>query len=393
MATALTTNLGLTTVEADDQVPEALTKDNFEILDQYVAATEMTNKSGAQVTAGDVVVADTTANNSFTTTTTASNPKVVGVVQETIANAAAGIVKHYGTSTVKVTGATSRGDWLRTSTTVGQADPVTSTNPPSGAFAIALSSSAGAGTVTAILLATATLGTLILPSSAAPATTTEGYIEWDSDDDVIVVGTGSAAKTIGMKTGAGLAATAAAPLAYDTTTGTFKVWDGSASVSVGPSGWKLAGSNTVEQTMTSATAGDLVTITGLTIPVTAAIMILTVFRKSAVAAQLSIGLKLNATVVAEADIASASGIGLTAATNEVQDGLSIVYIGPRSTNYLHGLTLEYTASGASGIQVGAKGAVVLTNAIPNATITDVIIRGDSDGSATLGVKEVFVLYL
>ena len=153
MATGATTNLNLTTVEADDQLPEAVVKANFEVLDQYVAATEMTNKSGSQRTAGDVVVVDTTTDNSFTTTVTANVNTTVGVVQETIANNAAGIIKHYGTTTVKVTAATSRGNWLVTSTTAGQASPVAQAEPPDGAFALALSASAGAGTVTALLLA------------------------------------------------------------------------------------------------------------------------------------------------------------------------------------------------------------------------------------------------
>jgi hypothetical protein len=59
MATDTTDNLGLTTVEAGDRLPETVSKDNFEILDQYVAATAMTNKSGSQRSAGDVVIADT----------------------------------------------------------------------------------------------------------------------------------------------------------------------------------------------------------------------------------------------------------------------------------------------------------------------------------------------
>ena len=155
MATGATTNLNLVTVEADDQLPESVVKANFEVLDQYVAATEMTNKSGSQVTAGDVVVAYTSTDNAFATTTTGANVKVVGVVQETIADAAAGIVKHYGTSTVKVTAATSRGDWLVTSTTAGKAAPSAAATPPSGAFAIALTASVGAGTITAALLSTA----------------------------------------------------------------------------------------------------------------------------------------------------------------------------------------------------------------------------------------------
>lgn len=195
MATETTPNLGLTTVEADDRLPEAAVNDNFDKIDAYVGASAMTNKSGAQRVAGEVVVADTTADSSFTTTTTANDSKIVGVVQETIADDASGIIKHHGPSLVKVTGATSRGDWLITSTTEGQADPDSSSAPPSGAFAIALTATGGAGTVTAMLVITAAGGTIILPSSTTPTPTAEGQIEWDSDNDRIVVGNGSGQTT------------------------------------------------------------------------------------------------------------------------------------------------------------------------------------------------------
>lgn len=158
MAEAQTTNLQLTTVQANDRLPESVSKTNFERLDSYVGATRLTNKSGAQVTAGDVVIADITTDSSFTTTTTAGHQKVAGVAQETIANNSAGVVKHHGTSQVKVTAATARGDWLTTSATLGQALPSSAADAPAGTFAIALTSTAGAGTVTALLLVTATGG-------------------------------------------------------------------------------------------------------------------------------------------------------------------------------------------------------------------------------------------
>ena len=156
------------------------------------------------------------------------------------------------------------------------------------------------------------------------------------------------------------------------------------------SGWRRVGANFTEQTMTSATAADLVTITGLTIPVTAPVKIVVVWRKSATAGQMSIGLKINATIVAEADTTANTGIGIMTVTNEVQSGYSIVEFGPRSTSYLTAMIVSYMVAGASGQSSSLKGAAVLTAALPNATITDIIIRGDSDGTATLGVKEVYV---
>ena len=88
------------------------------------------------------------------------------------------------------------------------------------------------GTLTAVGLTLT--GNLILPVSTAPAQTTEGAAAWDSDDDLLTVGTGAAMKVIGLKRGAGLSATATAELAYDTTDAALKAWNGSASVLIGP---------------------------------------------------------------------------------------------------------------------------------------------------------------
>lgn len=193
MTLGSTTNLELTTAQARDVLPEEITKDNFESLDQYVAATRLTNKSGGTVIAGTVVVPGS-VDNSFTTTTTASNPKVIGVVQESIDNDAAGILKHYGTTTVRVNATTAIGDWLVTSSSAGVAAPVTQTNPPNGAFAMALTARTGAGTVVALLLSVGITGSLVAPASTAPTPTTDGAIEWDSNDNFQVWGDGSSQK-------------------------------------------------------------------------------------------------------------------------------------------------------------------------------------------------------
>ena len=191
MATALTPNLGLTTVETNDVLTEAVVNANFDILDQYVAAVALTNRSGGAVAAGTVVVVDTANDNSFTTTTTANDSQVIGVTQATINDDASGIVKQHGASLVRVDAATNRGDWLVTSTLAGQASPVSAANPPNGTFAIALTATGGSGTVTAMLLITAVTSTISLPASASPTPTTDGVAEWDSNDDRIVVGNGT----------------------------------------------------------------------------------------------------------------------------------------------------------------------------------------------------------
>lgn len=157
MATGSTTNLGLTTVQTGDVLPEAAVKANFETLDNYVAAKKLTNKSGLTVAANSVVIADTTTDSSYTTTTVANKTNVIGVTQTSAAANALAIVKQYGVVSVLVTGATSRGDWLTTSTTAGQAvATAAASTAPTGVFAIALSATVGAGTVTAIMIATGT---------------------------------------------------------------------------------------------------------------------------------------------------------------------------------------------------------------------------------------------
>src|SRR5690606_6774756 len=158
--------------------------------DSYVAATRMTNGSGGSVTAGTVVVVGSD-DNEFTTTTTANAPDVIGVAQETIADAAEGIIKHYGTTTVRVSATTAVGDWLVTSSAAGVASPTSSASPPNGTFAIALTSRTGAGTVTAALLNAGTTGSVAFPASASPTPTTDGVPEWDSDDNRMAVGDGS----------------------------------------------------------------------------------------------------------------------------------------------------------------------------------------------------------
>lgn len=73
-------------------------------------------------------------------------------------------------------------------------------------------------------------GAFTLPAATGPSQTAEGSVVWDSDDDVLTVGTGAATKRLGLTRGAGSDATATAELVYDTTAAALKVWNGSASV-------------------------------------------------------------------------------------------------------------------------------------------------------------------
>jgi hypothetical protein len=55
-----------------------------------------------------------------------------------------------------------------------------------------------------------TFASLVFPTSATPTQTTDGSVFWDTDDDVLTVGTGAATKRLGLTRGAGASATATA---------------------------------------------------------------------------------------------------------------------------------------------------------------------------------------
>lgn len=153
MTAGATTNFSLVTLQANDQSTEAWSKTNFETIDSYLTGIRLLNNSGSTRSAGDVVIIDTTTASAFTTTASAGSLLVVGVVQETALAGAQCLVRTTGIATqVKVTAATAKGDWLTTSTTAGSALNSNASNPPTGAFARALTSTAGAGTVTALLM-------------------------------------------------------------------------------------------------------------------------------------------------------------------------------------------------------------------------------------------------
>lgn len=158
-------------------------------------------------------------------------------------------------------------------------------------------------------------------------------------------------------------------------------------------GWRLEGENTSEQTTTSTSATDLVTISGLLIPTTQMIQIRFNYRKtSGAAAACGLGLKINSTVVAEATAAySTTNIGSTSNTNEAQFGAGEVTILPRSTNYLRGAYGSFTYYNTGG----SSNAITFpanTADIPNATITSIAIRGISgSASVTLAVKNVEIM--
>jgi len=158
---------------------------------------------------------------------------------------------------------------------------------------------------------------------------------------------------------------------------------------------KLEGENNTEVTSTSVVAGDRVIVSGLSIPVTTPFVIMANIRKSVGhASSCGFGLKINSTVVHEAAPPYYPYGFSTSATDQVESGLLVFFIGPRVTNYFRiGLGLISTSFSGGGSGVGPTGCFG-TNEAPNATITSIAIRGISANVLnTHGVDEVKVYSL
>jgi hypothetical protein len=145
--------------------------------------------------------------------------------------------------------------------------------------------------------------------------------------------------------------------------------------------------NVTEATMTAAAAADMVTL-AVAIPALRRVRITGSYRKSASAAQPALGLKVNSTVVVEA--IAAAGCATFSNTNEAQNGVFEILLGPQRANYDRGLLSRYHSGGATGGASGFLPSGVQTAALPIAAITSIVIRGISDGAATLGVFDVAV---
>lgn len=123
---------------------------NLDIIRGRQVVVPLTNKSGGQLVEGDVVIVDEANTAAVTTTNVEGDTRVVGIAAETVVAEAQGrfLIAGYA-ATLKVDGATAIGDFLVTSTTPKSATPKVAIE--AGVFGIAISSSAGAGTVAAIL--------------------------------------------------------------------------------------------------------------------------------------------------------------------------------------------------------------------------------------------------
>jgi hypothetical protein len=209
------------------------------------------------------------------------------------------------------------------------------------------------GEITGIMLPTE----FTFPTATSPSQTTSGQAVWDSDNNFLTVGTGSARVRIG---------------ALD-----------------------LVGASNTEQTTTSTSAADLVTITLLrSVAANEPLLIIGQYRKTTGnASEVSLGLKINSTTVVEASAAT-TALARSSGNNQAENGSFEVWIGPRIANYtsaLHGIYHTKVSASGAAAQAITLGPTGLTAVLPTDAVTSVTIRGISgNAGVTLGVDAVYV---
>lgn len=141
---------------------------------------------------------------------------------------------------------------------------------------------------------------------------------------------------------------------------------------------------------TTATAADttIKTIT-TSIPVGDGFLVLANIRKSTGGAfNSSIGLKVNTTLVKPATVV------INNTGNETQSGMVMFLVWRQTANYLFGGMMFSVAANTSGTNATTQGPLVFLTAMPNATITSVILTGMVGNAAiTLGVADAVVYRL
>lgn len=292
------------------------------------------------------------------------------------------------------------------------------------------------------------LSTLVVPTSAAPAQTTDGSVVWDSDDNYLTVGDGTSRKQFQSDNAGSNIASASTLTVTDRkhrVTGTTTITAistmpagfhltldfagavqlthstalrlaGSANytttaeetlyfVSDGSGNWRevgrkpqtvttpgltLVGSDTTERSTSSTTAADLSTISGLSISTATPIEIHFSFRKTAgAAAEAAFGLKLNSTVVQLASTSSATDF--TGASNGATSGYAVIRIGPREASYLRSAMCYAASDDFGGDKVFPFSS---SSDMPTATITSITITGIvGSASITAAIKNVRVYTL
>jgi hypothetical protein len=150
------------------------------------------------------------------------------------------------------------------------------------------------------------------------------------------------------------------------------------------------GANTSEQTTTSGSAVNLVTVTCTSTALGTPILIVGNARKASSANGFGIGLSYNSTVIGEAVISTASGLGYAGADNTIQIGIFWCVLLPQNALYLGAALGHYSFLNASGGGYTGTSQPLATANMPNASLTQIVIRGISAGSNTIAVKEVGV---
>ena len=145
------------------------------------------------------------------------------------------------------------------------------------------------------------------------------------------------------------------------------------------------GGQTTEATTTSTSAVDLLTAESLTIAALEPCRFILGARKTTgAAAHSGLGLKINTTVTGEA-INGTNALGNGSSSNQNVNGIVDLVISPRLTNYDLGVTGNYQGTDAATLVVQNLSQIarmVVTAAVPIATITDIVIRGIT-GSASI----------
>jgi hypothetical protein len=152
------------------------------------------------------------------------------------------------------------------------------------------------------------------------------------------------------------------------------------------------GGETTEATTTSTSATDLVSVTSLTIPALAPVLLITSGRKTTGSGpRFSLGLKENATVIAEATIGQAT-LWLTSNIDEVAEGGSYCFIGPRLTNYQNfGIGALQSYAGTTERQSGNLGPLGgFTAQHLVVELTSIILRAVSTTNVTGGTDEFHI---
>ena len=226
------------------------------------------------------------------------------------------------------------------------------------------------GPVTSVGNATAIADKALAIAKLADGTDGE-LITWDASGVIATVAVGTAAQVL-TSNGAG-----AAPTFQAASSGAIT----------------REGGNTTEATTTSTSAVDLISATGLTIAAVEAFQFILGARKTTgAAAAVALGLKINATLTADALTGGNKALYASGAGNLADEGTIEASFAGRVTNYLRSGTGTFRVTSSTGVPQGNDPFFPsMTASIPNAEITDVVIRGVSgSASVTLGVDELQV---